>query len=112
MTDPYQPPSTPQPPPYGTAPMLPHVASHLVWGILTLICCCPPFGIVSIVFATQVNVKLRAGDVAGAQAASRKAGTWAIVAALSGVVLWVLTFLALGGLAWLGYSESQNYYGY
>ena len=35
-----------------------------------------PGGIVAIVYASQVNSKLVAGDVAGAQAASNAARTW------------------------------------
>jgi hypothetical protein len=36
-----------------------------------------PFGIVSIVYAAQVNSKLAVGDYAGAMDASQKAKTWA-----------------------------------
>jgi hypothetical protein len=64
--------------------------SHLVWAILTTILCCLPAGIVSIVFAAQVNSKWAAGDVEGARRASRNAATWAIVAAVAGVVVSVL----------------------
>jgi hypothetical protein len=38
-----------------------------------------PFGIVSIVFAAQVNGKVAAGDYSGAIATSNKAKTWAWV---------------------------------
>ena len=71
--------------------------NYLVWAILSTICCSPIFGIVSIVFASQVNSKFRAGDVAGAMEASRKAKTWAIVAAVVGVVCGFIGFLV--GLA-------------
>ena len=43
-----------------------YVPNHLVWAILSTLFCCLPLGIVSIVFAAQVNGKLAAGDVAGA----------------------------------------------
>ena len=33
----------------------PYVPNHLVWAILVTIFCCLPFGIVSIVYAAQVN---------------------------------------------------------
>jgi len=64
--------------------------SNLVWAILCTLFCCLPFGIVSIVFAAQVNGKWQAGDVAGAQESSRKARQWAIYGAISGVVVGVL----------------------
>lgn len=57
----------------------PYVPNHLVWAILATIFCCVPFGVVSIVFAAQVNGMLAAGDCEGARIASDKAKTWAIV---------------------------------
>ena len=69
--------------------------SNLVWAILTTLFCCIPFGIVSIVFSTQVNGKWAAGDYAGAQEASRKARRWAIIAAVVGIVLGVLYGIAV-----------------
>jgi len=68
----------------------PPPSSNLVWAILATIFCCLPFGIVSIVYAAGVNSKWTAGDYQGAQDASSKARTWAIAAAISGVVLIVL----------------------
>ena len=53
-----------------------HVPTYLVPAILVTIFCCLPFGIVSIVYAAQVNEKLGAGDVAGAMQASNNAKTW------------------------------------
>ncbi|WP_028658778.1 CD225/dispanin family protein [Nocardioides insulae] len=65
-------------------------SNHLVWAILTTIFCCLPFGIVSIVFAAQVNGKWAAGDLVGAQESSRKAKMWAIISAVVGVVVSIL----------------------
>lgn len=44
-----------------------YVPSHLVWAILSTVCCCPPTGIVSIVYAAQVNGLVAAGDFARAR---------------------------------------------
>ena len=55
---------------------MPSVPNYLVHAILATIFCCVPFGIVSIVYAAQVNSKLMAGDYAGAVDASNKAKTW------------------------------------
>ena len=75
----------------------PHVPNHLVWAILVTIFCCLPFGIVSIVYAAQVNTKLSAGDIDGARLASQNAKTWAWVAfgvgitsSFAGVLSWLL----------------------
>jgi hypothetical protein len=57
--------------------------NYLVWAILTTIFCCLPFGIVSIVFAAQVNTKWQAGDFDGAMKASKNAKTWAWVSFLA-----------------------------
>ncbi|WP_207943746.1 CD225/dispanin family protein, partial [Actinomadura sp. KC345] len=65
----------------------------LVWAILTTIFCCLPAGVVSIVFAAQVNSKWNAGDQGGAQKASEKAKTWAIVSAVAGVIVGVISFV-------------------
>ncbi len=64
----------------------PLVPNYLVQSILSTLCCCPPFGIVAIIFAAQVNSKLAIGDVPAAMASSRKARTWCWVAFATGVV--------------------------
>ena len=63
------------------------VPNYLAQSILVTLFCCLPFGIPAIVYAAQVNGKLQAGDVAGAQASSRKAKMWCWLA----VGGWVLT---------------------
>lgn len=67
-------------------PPPPAIPNYLWQSIAVTLCCCMPFGIVALVFAAQVNAKLAAGDVAGAQLSSRKARTWTIVALVSGLV--------------------------
>ncbi len=75
--------------PYGQTPP----PNNLVWGILTTIFCCLPLGIVSIVFAAQVNSKFIAGDIAGAQDSADKAKKWAIWAAVIGAILSVISII-------------------
>lgn len=67
--------------------------NHLPWAIATTILCCLPAGIVSIVFAAQVNSKWMSGDQAGAYKASNNAKTWAIVSAVLGVIVGVIYFI-------------------
>ncbi len=64
--------------------------NYLVWAILTLIFCCWPLSIASIVFAAQVNGKYAAGDLAGAQESSRKAKQFALWSAIAACVLFGL----------------------
>ena len=90
------------PPPGGTQEYIPN---HLVWAILSTLFCCLPFGIVSIVFASQVDGKRAAGDIAGARDASAKAKFWALLSAglmLIPLVLYLFFILLLGGIGALG----------
>lgn len=81
----------PPPPQYGTPayggqqPGTPP-PNNLVWAILTTLFCCLPLGVVSIVFAAQVNGKWQSGDQAGALESSAKAKKFAIWSAVAGVV--------------------------
>ncbi len=100
------PPGGPPPPPGGYPPggyvpgtpgpgwqsLGPKPPSYLVWAILTTLFCCLPFGIVSIVFAARVDSKYNAGDVAGSREASEQAKKWAIVSAVTSLVLVAIWF--------------------
>jgi hypothetical protein len=65
----------------------PNIPNYLVQSILVTLCCCLPLGIVAVVYSAQVNGKLVAGDVAGAQAASDKAKMWAWIGFGLGVLI-------------------------
>lgn len=67
--------------------------NYLVFAILTTIFCCQIFGIVSIVFAAQVNSRWNSGDAQGAMDASRNAKLWAWLAFGSGVLVAVVAIL-------------------
>ena len=81
--------------------------NYLVFAILVTIFCCQILGIVSIVFAAQVNSKWHAGDFEGALSASKNAKLWAwigfacgIAVVIVGIILsifGVLAGLSLGG---------------
>ena len=65
----------------------PPIPNYLVQSILVTLCCCMPLGVVSIVYAAQVNDKIAAGDIAGAQDASNKAKMWAWISFATGIVI-------------------------
>ena len=90
---------------YGPAPG-PKPATNLVWGILTTVLCCLPFGIVSIVYAARVDGLWNSGDAQGAYDASKRARTWAIVSALTAVGLLIL--YAVGAFALFSTSGSSG----
>ena len=86
----------PQPQPgYGSQPQRPAMpATYLVWAILATLLCCMPFGIVSIVKASQVSSLYYQGNYAEARAASRAARNWAIASAVSSGAI-VLVYVAV-----------------
>lgn len=98
------------PPPYtppNSAVAPGSIPNHLAWAIVSTVLatcfCCPLglLGIVAIVFATQVNTKLAAGDIAGARQASNNAKTWSIVAsvlAVLGVLINIGMIMSMGGI--------------
>jgi len=64
--------------------------------------CCWPFAIPAIIFAAQVNNKVAAGDVAGAQESSKKAKMFAFIGIGVGVGLWLIygiIIVLFGGLS-------------
>jgi hypothetical protein len=66
------------------------VPTYLVPAILSTLCCCPPFGIVAIVYASQVEGKLKAGDLPGALESSKKAKIWSWLSAGSAIILSII----------------------
>lgn len=73
------------------------VPNHMVGAILSTVFCCLIGGIISIIYASQVNTKLAQGDIAGAQAASRTANGWIIANVCLGI-LGTLLYALLCGL--------------
>ena len=75
---------TPPPPAGSTHDKVPN---YLIPAIISALCCFP-LGIISIIFAAQVNGKVAAGDTTGALDASKKAKLFSIIFIALGVVLW------------------------
>ena len=62
------------------------VQNYMIPAILSTIFCCVPLGVVSIVFAAQVNSKVASGDMAGALESSKKAKMFMFIAVGLGVL--------------------------
>jgi uncharacterized BrkB/YihY/UPF0761 family membrane protein len=73
-----------------------HPQNHLAMAIISTLLCCQPFGIVSIVYAAQVNSKYAAGDYEGAQRSSKNAKTWWIVSVVAALAVWLILILIYG----------------
>ncbi len=70
--------------------------NYLVESILVTIFCCQPFGIVGIVYASQVNSKFSAGNYEGAVKASKSAKKWMTWGIVIGAIT-VVGFLLIYG---------------
>lgn len=81
--------------------------TYLVWAILTTLICCLPFGIVSIVYASQVESEWFMGHYDRAYKKSNQAKTWAIVAAVVGFISYAFA-LFTGFLA--NFAHLASYY--
>src|SRR5438093_9746432 len=89
------------PPPAGGAATVPN---YLVPAIISIFCCWP-LAIPAIIFATQVNGKVAAGDIAGAQDASKKAKMFSFISIGIGLLcglLYIIFIVFVGGLSALG----------
>ncbi len=84
-------PITPQP---ENSPLHPP-KNWLVESILVTLFCCLPFGIVGIIFASQVSSKHAAGDHAGALQASKDAGKWTKIGFFAGIAVYVIYLLLM-----------------
>ena len=94
MSEQWSPPPPPTPgmttPPAGNSLVLAIIAT-----VVSVILCCLPHGVISLIFALQVDNKAKAGDVVGAINAAKQAKMWAIISlAVSSV--WLVIGIAFG----------------
>jgi Interferon-induced transmembrane protein/zinc-ribbon domain len=87
----------------GSGGAAPAINNWLIPAIFSTVCCCLPLGIVSIVYAAQVNGKLAGGDFAGAKQSADNAKMWFWIAFGLGIALNIVGFFfgLIGGLAGL-----------
>lgn len=80
-----------------TSIAVPPVSAHLLFAVITTLFCCLPLGLVSLVYASQVQPSVDRGDYLGAQLASQRARRWALWSFGFGVLTVLLQALN-GGL--------------
>ena len=86
------------PPPAGGSATVPN---YLVPAIISIFCCWP-LAIPAIIFATQVNGKVAAGDMAGAEDASKKAKMFSFIAiglGVAGILIYIVWIVFIVGLS-------------
>ena len=77
-----------------------NIPNYLWQSIVVTLCCCLPLGIVAIIFAAQVNDKLRSGDIQGAMQASKQAKMFCLIALGLGLLV-MLIYGIFGGAAFM-----------
>lgn len=71
----------------------PRPDNNLIWAILSTLFCCLPLGIVSIIYAAKVDGLYRNGDYEDACEAAENSRKYAKWAAISGVIILVITII-------------------
>lgn len=85
--------------------------SYLVWGILTTLLCCLPFGIISIVYASKVEGAYLSQQYDESLKYSRLAKKWSIAAIIGGAFLIILYLILILATNFF-YRDSFNSYFY
>lgn len=67
--------------------------NFLAWAIVSTLLCCLPFGIVAIVYATQVDSYWFSGNYEAAQRAAKNARTWTWVSVGVAAFCWLIYLL-------------------
>jgi hypothetical protein len=83
------------PPPVTAPPAGNSLALAIVATVVSVIFCCLPHGVVSLIFALQVDKKAKAGDMVGAINAAKQAKMWAIIS-LAISIVWLVIGIAFG----------------
>ncbi|MEP0266133.1 CD225/dispanin family protein [Dokdonia sp.] len=85
-----------QPTSSGQVPERPN--NYLILAIVTTFLCCNITGVVSIVYAAQVNAKWEGGNYEGAISDSKNAKLWGLIGLIGGAVLMGIIFLFYGAM--------------
>ena len=70
------------------AEVLGYMPNYLAPAIIVMIFCCFPLGIIGLIYSTQVNGRLIAGEYDKARTASRNARMWCWITFAAGLAFW------------------------
>jgi uncharacterized protein YqhQ len=88
MSQPFTPPT-----PSSAAAAVPNNMILAIVATVVSLACCLPHGVVSLIFAMQVNKKAAAGDIDGANKAAKQAKMFAWISIIVGVVWFVVAMI-------------------
>ncbi len=89
MSQPWTPPT-----PAGAAATVPNnMVMAIIATVVSIIGCCLPHGLVSLIFAMQVNKKAAAGDIDGATNSAKQAKMFAWISIIVAVVFFVIAMV-------------------
>ncbi|WP_256788043.1 CD225/dispanin family protein [Frankia sp. AvcI1] len=71
------------------------IRTYLWQSLVATLLCCLPTGIVAIVYATQTQTRLQAGNLAGAREASGRARRWCVISLIAFVVVLLVYVVAI-----------------
>lgn len=66
------------------------VTDYTVYSVLSMIFCCVPFGVVSLIYSSKTAQLVKNGKIDEARELSRKAKAWAIAAVVTGFIFTLL----------------------
>jgi len=87
-------------------------SNYLILAIVTTFLCCNVTGVVSIIYAAQVNAKWEGGNYEGAISDSKNAKLWGIIGLISGFVIIGLVMLIYGAALFGIMSSGGSGYSY
>jgi len=85
---------TPPPAATGTPAKVPNnLVLAIVASVVSFIGCCLPHGLISLIFALQVDKKAAAGDVNGAESSAKQAKTWAWISIIVAIAWFAVAMI-------------------
>jgi Interferon-induced transmembrane protein len=87
-------PFTPPPAPSSVTPTIPNnMVIAIIATVVSVMGCCLPHGLVSLMFAMQVAKKEAAGDIDGANNSAKQAKMWAWISIIAGALGIILSIV-------------------
>lgn len=85
---------TPPPPPSSAPATVPNnMVMAIIATVVSVMGCCLPHGLVSLMFAMQVGKKEAAGDIEGAKNSAKQAKMWAWISIIVGALSLIICFV-------------------